>query len=172
MQVVKTIEFDYGHRVPNHESKCYSPHGHRGRVQVVVQGDLIEEHGNSQQGMVIDFSYLKEGLMDVVDGTFDHAFVVWSGDEFCNLLRHWNNPKSGERPFKIVVVDYIPTAENLAAHIFNMLRDYYAEKYGDRISVTAVHFFETPTSIATAYKADADKRQFNIIGDLRDAQNQ
>lgn len=27
----RRLEFDAGHRVPLHESKCKNPHGHRGR---------------------------------------------------------------------------------------------------------------------------------------------
>ena len=60
MEVVKKIEIDYGHRIPNHKSKCFSPHGHRGVVEVCLSGGVISDKGNSSEGMVIDFSDIKD----------------------------------------------------------------------------------------------------------------
>jgi len=74
MIVEKEIGIDYGHRVPNHESKCFSPHGHRGRVIAVIEGDLIEEEGDSQQGM--DSTVLHKAIDDgniVYPLTFDYG---------------------------------------------------------------------------------------------------
>ena len=161
MIVEKEIGIDYGHRVPNHESKCFSPHGHRGRVIAVIEGDLIEEEGGSQQGMVIDFSHIKKGLMEVADDTFDHAFVVYMGDEFAHIMREWNN--SHDKQFKLVQVNYIPTAENLAAHIFQMLDRYLKNVFPLEIKLSKIKFYETPNSVAIATREDASKRELKIV---------
>jgi 6-pyruvoyltetrahydropterin/6-carboxytetrahydropterin synthase len=40
-EVTKIVEWDMGHRVPNHKSKCRNPHGHRYRLEVTIGGPLI-----------------------------------------------------------------------------------------------------------------------------------
>lgn len=152
MIVKKEIGIDYGHRVPNHESKCFSPHGHRGVVIATIEGPMIEKEGDSQQGMVIDFSHIKQGLMNIVDGTFDHAFVVYDQDPFADMLKSWST--LSPRTFKVVRVNYVPTAENLAAHIFQMMDRYLRNVFPPDVVLTSIEFRETPTSIAIATRAD------------------
>jgi 6-pyruvoyltetrahydropterin/6-carboxytetrahydropterin synthase len=46
---------------------------------------------------------------------------------------------------KIIVVDYVPTAENLAAHMFNMLRRAIRAHYGKEvIDLVELTLYETP----------------------------
>ena len=164
MEIMRKIEFDYGHRIPNHKSKCYSPLGHRGMVELYVEGNVIEEEGDHQEGMVIDFTALKSALMECVDGTFDHAFIVYEGDDFKHLLQGWEkdwqkNNTEDRRPFKVAVVNYVPTAENIACHIFRLIDSYIT---GSGLSVTKVIFWETPNNFATAYYPDAHSREFHV----------
>ncbi len=144
MEVVKKIEIDYGHRVPNHESKCFSPHGHRGVVEVCLEGDIVQKEGDPAEGMVIDFGDIKKGLVEVVDQTFDHAFVVYEKDQLVGHLQScaWLLG----REFKLVIVPYVPTAENMANHIFELLLEYYKDKFGDHLRLAWVKFYETPNS--------------------------
>ena len=59
MEVVKIIQWDMGHRVMNHRSICKGLHGHRYKAEVSIKGDLINIKGASEEGMVIDFSDIK-----------------------------------------------------------------------------------------------------------------
>ena len=61
-KISKEIEFDAGHRVPKHDGKCRSPHGHRYRVRVTCKGYVIEDPNSSDNGMLVDFGRLK-GIM-------------------------------------------------------------------------------------------------------------
>src|SRR5690606_39195677 len=111
-RVTKEIEFDTGHRVPLHESKCRNPHGHRYKVKANVVGPL--KSAGSESGMVVDFGYIKRLLTTDVHDRFDHAFVVQSTDtDLCAFLLDstWN----------VVLVDFAPTAENMAAAIYRDL---------------------------------------------------
>ncbi|CAB4169562.1 COG0720 6-pyruvoyl-tetrahydropterin synthase [uncultured Caudovirales phage] len=141
--VSKEIEFDAGHRVTFHDSKCRHPHGHRYRVRVLVSGAVIDDSLEaSDSGMVIDFSDIKRLLTERVHDVYDHAFIVWNRDllmlkAFAPLI---------EKDFRIVIVDFIPTAENLAASIFDDL-DITFESLG--LTLDRVDVFETPTSVAS-----------------------
>ena len=55
MLITKCLEIDMGHRVPNHKSKCATPHGHRYKIEVGVDDKVIDTKGVSDEGMVIDF---------------------------------------------------------------------------------------------------------------------
>ena len=60
MQVVKIIQWDMGHRVMNHRSICKGLHGHRYKAEICIQGDIVNVDGASEEGMVVDFSDIKE----------------------------------------------------------------------------------------------------------------
>ena len=143
--VSKEIEFDAGHRVPNHRSKCRNPHGHRYRVQAVVEGPLGDEPGTSDEGMVVDFSDLKAALMKLHD-QFDHGFIVFNGDrDLLNVFVH------APGDWKLVIVDYVPTAENIARFAYDFVD---ALMPWPECKLVRVNVWETPTSIAS-YGRDA-----------------
>lgn len=77
--ITREIGIDAGHRVPDHRSKCKSPHGHRYRVQLEVSG-LVQGSG-AENGMVKDFSILKQVMMEYIDEPFDHAFIISQYDK-------------------------------------------------------------------------------------------
>ena len=107
--VTRHVELDAGHRVPDHDSKCRNPHGHRYRVEVSVTGDVIDERGNAQDGMVLDFGKLALALAVVVHDPVDHGFLVAEYDtEMLNALDSLTYAK-------IILLDFPPTAERLAA---------------------------------------------------------
>ncbi len=74
--VHREIGIDCGHRVPDHASKCRSPHGHRYRIITTCAGEVLNQPGANEHGMVIDFGTIKRLMMDILDAVFDHAFVV------------------------------------------------------------------------------------------------
>jgi 6-pyruvoyltetrahydropterin/6-carboxytetrahydropterin synthase len=146
--VSKEIEFDAGHRVPNHSSKCRNPHGHRYRVRVSISGDLVTEPGSSSEGMLADFGDLKQLLMDRVHDVYDHGFVIYAGDEIMKrvfAVAAKDAREMAELEFKVIVVPWIPTAENFARSIYNDVAIHVA-KMG--FKVYQVEVFETPTSRA------------------------
>src|SRR3989304_1419800 len=136
--VSKEIEFDAGHRVPNHKSKCHNPHGHRYKVQAVVEGPLGEETGSSDEGMVVDFSDLKALLTEIHD-VVDHGFIIYDGD---NEL--WNRLNGSG--WKLIDVPFVPTAENIARWCYEYVT-YRLNWPG--CSLVRVNVWETPTSVAT-----------------------
>jgi len=138
------VETDTGHRVPNHKSKCRHLHGHRYRFEAEIEGDVVTEKGVSEEGMLMDFSDISDILMIHIHDVVDHAFVVYSGDEkTVNLL----NGMGDEH--RTVIVDFIPTAENLAKWAYEQVQPHISTAYGNRLKLVAMHVRETPKTIAT-----------------------
>jgi len=141
VEISKEIEFDAGHRVPFHASKCRNPHGHRYRLRASCSGAIVEEEGRPDSGMLVDFSVLKELLTTVVHDAWDHAMVVWDHDhELLDALEGHG--------WRVVPVPLIPTAENIAVMAWDMLAPGIAEHTGNELTLTRVTVWETPTSVA------------------------
>ena len=138
------VETDTGHRVPNHKSKCRHMHGHRYRFEAEISGDVVMEAGVSEEGMLMDFSDVSSILMEHVHDVVDHAFVVYSGDAEARAALALMGPEH-----RTVVVDFIPTAENLAKWAFEQVAPHVQSVYGNRLRLVAMHCRETPKSVAT-----------------------
>jgi 6-pyruvoyltetrahydropterin/6-carboxytetrahydropterin synthase len=127
-KVTKIIEFCYGHRLLNYSGKCRHLHGHNARIEVDIE--LASLDG---RGMVQDFSDIKRTLKEWVDATLDHRMVLCKDDPLAPVLR--------ERNEVFVTMDENPTAENISRMI-------YREARARGIPVSAVRFWETPSSCA------------------------
>lgn len=142
MLITKEIEIDMAHRVPNHKSKCQNLHGHRYKIEVGVDDKIIDTAGASDEGMVIDFSDLKEIMMTYIDAVYDHNSVFYQNDELAKQIVATITGKQNRTP---LLVDFIPTAENLAKHWFEVIEKPLQER---GIKIKHVKIWETPTSTA------------------------
>ena len=142
MKIGKVIQWDMGHRVLNHRSVCKGLHGHRYKAEICVEGDLVEKKDASEEGMVIDFADIKKTAQKFIQEELDHAFMVWEKD--IELLEFFKNSK-GNKP---VIVPFTPTAENVAAYIFNQLKDKFTDVFKTGLHLQSVKLWETPSSYA------------------------
>ncbi|AKQ59929.1 6-carboxytetrahydropterin synthase QueD [Bordetella hinzii] len=138
ISVTRRLEFDAGHRIPDHRSQCRNLHGHRYVLEITLTGDVVQTPGQSDTGMVMDFSDIKHIAKTHVVDVWDHAFLVYEGD---TAVRDLLATLPGH---KTVVLDRIPTAENLAAIIFDQLAPHYQDAYGHHLRLARVRLFETP----------------------------
>jgi len=138
MQITRRLEFDAGHRIPNHASQCRHLHGHRYAIEITLSGDIITVEGVSEQGMVMDYSEVKRIAKEELVDAWDHAFLVYRNDrevlDFLNSLAD----------HKTVVLDVPPTAENLAMVAFRQLDNAYRDTYGNHLRLERVRIYETP----------------------------
>ena len=138
MQITRRLEFDAGHRIPDHQSQCRHLHGHRYAIEITLSGEIILQSGDPANGMVMDFSEVKALAKQHLVNQWDHSFLVYSGDtpvvEFLRTLPG----------HKTVVLDCIPTAENLAEIAFRILDAVYRNTYGNHLRLERVRLFETP----------------------------
>ena len=144
MQITTRLEFDAGHRIPNHKSQCRNLHGHRYSLEITLSGDIIAAETASENGMVMDFSDVKAIARKNVVDVWDHAFLVYKNDlEVLNFLNTLANHKT-------VIFPTVPTAENMAAEAFKILKAQYQDIYGNHLKLERVRLYETPNSWADA----------------------
>ncbi|QDX80772.1 6-carboxytetrahydropterin synthase QueD [Denitratisoma sp. DHT3] len=138
MQITRRLEFDAGHRIPNHRSQCRHLHGHRYVLEVTLSGDVMQQAGSPEEGMVMDFSDVKAIAKAHLVDLWDHAFLAYRHDKavvefLASLPDH-----------KTVLLDAIPTAENLAKQAFSILAPLYRDNYGNRLRLERIRIYETP----------------------------
>ena len=110
IEAVRIVKFDAGHRVVNHESKCASLHGHEYKAHIYAQADSLDDIGR-----VIDFSVIKEKIGDWIDLWWDHTLLIYKLDPNLKHLQLCEAYKP------IFVTEWNPTAENMAAHLLNVV---------------------------------------------------
>lgn len=138
VKITRLLEFDAGHRVMNHESKCATLHGHRYKIELVAEAEQLDDIGR-----IIDFSVLKEKIGTWIDREWDHNVIVFNKDaETLNALR--SIPRKKE-PF---VSEWNPTAENMADYLLKTVCP--AELSGTGVTITRVVVWETPNCHAEA----------------------
>ncbi len=140
--ISKEVEFDAGHRVPSHGSKCRNPHGHRYRVRVMCSGAIVDDPGAPDDGMLVDFGDLKVLMTTLVHDVLDHSFICHEGDALLYVLR------DADESWNVVAFPYVPTAENIARWCWDQLDGPLVERFRDGLQLVEVAVWETPTSVA------------------------
>ena len=150
MFITRRLEFDAGHRIPDHKSQCRHLHGHRYTLEITLSGSVIDKSGDAANGMVMDFSQVKDLAKQHLVDAWDHAFLAFAGDkavvDFLNSLPD----------HKTVILDRVPTAENLARIAFECLDAVYRDTYGNQLQLDQVRLYETPNCWADARRAQLD----------------
>lgn len=118
--VVKQFKFEAAHRLPDYNGPCSRLHGHTYKLEVGFNNRI-----DTQTGMVIDFSKIKEMIKTHIVDVLDHTYMNYCTDvpDFPYLL---------------------PTAENMVEWMVNLLSDnvqFPAE-------LVFVRLWETDTSYA------------------------
>ena len=144
--ITKEVQWDMGHRVPFHKSKCRHPHGHRYRLEMGISGRIVAEMGNPEMGMIVDYGHMKQMLMGVVHDPLDHGFMVWEGDTVMMPLVKSTRVNHG---WNWIVVPFQPTAEEISRWLFLQLNERVSAIYGEDVWLTHVSLWETPSSVAT-----------------------
>lgn len=138
LTITRKLEFDAGHRIPDHKSQCRNLHGHRYTLEITLVGAVIEEEGSSDNGMIMDFSDIKALAKQHLVDVWDHAFIVYEKD---TAVRTFLETIPGH---KTVVIDRIPTVENLAQTAFNILSAAYQDRFGTGLHLQKLVLHETP----------------------------
>jgi 6-pyruvoyltetrahydropterin/6-carboxytetrahydropterin synthase len=149
MRITRRLEFDAGHRIPDHASQCRHLHGHRYAIEITLSGDIIDAAGKAVNGMVMDFGDVKAIANTHVVDKWDHAFLVYRKD---TLIADFLAAIPGH---KTVIFDHVPTAENLAREAFRILDPLYQSSYGNHLRLERIRLYETPNCWADALRTDA-----------------
>lgn len=73
--VAKRFDFHASHRLPHHEGQCRRLHGHTYGLEVAVTGPVETEVGTSSEGMVLDFSGLKDLYKMLIEPFVEHQHL-------------------------------------------------------------------------------------------------
>jgi 6-pyruvoyltetrahydropterin/6-carboxytetrahydropterin synthase len=136
--ITRKLEFDAGHRIPDHRSQCRNLHGHRYVLEITLAGEVSRESGASDNGMVMDFADVKALANEHLVSVWDHAFLVYEGD---TAVRDFLETMPDH---KTVVFDRVPTVENLAAAAFDKLSHVFDARYGRDLRLVRLRLYETP----------------------------
>lgn len=156
MRISKQIEWDMGHRITNHKSKCRNVHGHRYKAQICIEGNIVNTKNAPDEGMVLDFSDLKKLATKFIHNVLDHGFMVWDKDK---MLIEFFKKNSDQ---KYIAVPFVPTAEKISEWIFIQLVNHVKDKYGTGIKLYSVKLWETPTSFVEYTQSDYEKTKGKI----------
>jgi 6-pyruvoyltetrahydropterin/6-carboxytetrahydropterin synthase len=145
MEITRRLEFDAGHRIPNHEGHCRHIHGHRYVIEVTLLGDILNHQGYADDGMVLDFGDIKKLTNELIVSKWDHAFLVAREDEsLVNFLDSIPDHKT-------VILEVIPTVENLAQTAFSILEPVFKNNFSGRLNLSRLRLYETPNCWADVY---------------------
>lgn len=132
--------FDSAHFLADYEGKCKNIHGHRWRVVVEVMSLVLQDE-KQLKGMVVDFAKLKQDIKEEVD-YLDHALLIEK-----NSLKITTLQALREEGFRIIELDFRPTAELFARYFYNKM-----VKKGYQMKRATI--YETPNNCAS-YEEDS-----------------
>ena len=144
-----------GHRVHGHEGKCALLHGHNYRIHFTCEAEA-NSHMLDKVGRVLDFSAIKVLLCQWLEDYWDHRFLAWDKDLLMLSLGNGPDPfdlGSGAKLWEmltesIVWVPFNPTAENMAAHLLEVVGP--QQLVGTNVRLVRVTVDETRKCSATA----------------------
>ena len=126
--ITKEVYFCYGHRLMNHSGKCRHLHGHSVKASISIQQQQLND-----QGMVCDFSDIRDCVEVYIDQFLDHNFLLHKDDPIIPMLAANNE--------RFMPLDEHPTAEVLSKMIYR-----YVKQSG--FNVTQVVLWETASAYA------------------------
>lgn len=144
IRVTKRFHFEMAHTLYEYDGLCRNIHGHSYNLEVTLIGEPRKEPNHPKDGMVMDFGDLKRIVKSEIVNRFDHALMVNSliPESQLELLK-----KTTDR---IIVVDFQPTSENIAAFIAEILQQQLPED----VTLFSIRLFETVTSFAEWFASD------------------
>jgi len=144
IRVTKEFTFEMAHVLWNYDGPCRNVHGHSYRLFVTLSGVPADDPENPKNGMVIDFTDLKNIVKREIVSVFDHAVVVSS--KFDKEKTELFTKMFGNT----VLVDYQPTCENLVSDFASRIKSLLPT----RVNLHSLKLYETATSFAEWYASD------------------
>ena len=93
----------------NHPGKCRNLHGHSVKASISIQQEQLND-----QGMICDFSDIRDCVEEYIDQHLDHNFLLHKNDPIIPMLKENNE--------RFLALDEHPTAEVLSKMIYQHLK--------------------------------------------------
>jgi 6-pyruvoyltetrahydropterin/6-carboxytetrahydropterin synthase len=144
IRVTREFTFEMSHVLTNYDGPCKNVHGHSYRLYVTLSGVPVNNKANPKNGMVIDFTELKNIVLKNIVDKFDHSVVISSESDPVKI-------EMMSKTFgNTVVVDYQPTCENLVADFAEKLK----KKLPGKVVLHSLKLYETAKSYAEWFADD------------------
>ena len=138
IRLTKSFDFEMAHALDGHDGKCKNIHGHSYKLKVTIKGIPLNDVKSPKNGMLIDFTELKELVNRNICDVFDHALVLKDDSKILSLVK--------DQPhLKIIRVPYPPTCEYLLIDFVARIRDQFppgVELHALRLEETASSYGE------------------------------
>jgi 6-pyruvoyltetrahydropterin/6-carboxytetrahydropterin synthase len=138
----KEFKFEMAHALVGHNGPCKNIHGHSYKLKVTVKGKVKNGTEDSDEGMVVDFTVIKDIVKRIIVDEYDHSLVLW---DKMNI-----NQTQFEFMNKLILVPFNPTCENLLLSFAKMI----AVDLPSHIELDYLHLRETPDSFAEWHQSD------------------
>ncbi|MEI7554036.1 6-carboxytetrahydropterin synthase [Candidatus Chlorohelix sp.] len=89
--ITKIFRFESAHKLEYHQGKCAQLHGHSYKLEVSLCNSIKEAPGQSDYGMVMDFSDLSRIVKEAVIARLDHKELGEATGVYATAehLVHW-----------------------------------------------------------------------------------
>jgi len=144
IRVSREFTFEMAHALKSYDGPCRNVHGHSYRLFVTLAGTPLDDDKNPKNGMVIDFTDLRDIVLKEIVNQFDHSVVVsndYDAEKMEMMKKTFGNT---------VVVDYEPTCENLVADFARRLKC----KIPPGARLHSLKLYETAKSFAEWFAGD------------------
>jgi len=144
IRVTKEFKFEMAHALWNYDGPCRNVHGHSYRLFVTLSGVPLDEPENPKNGMVIDFTDLKNIVKKEIVNVFDHAVAVsrrFDTEKMEMFTKMFGNT---------VLVDYQPTCENLVSDFAGRI----SRRLPSGVNLHSLKLYETASSFAEWHASD------------------
>jgi 6-pyruvoyltetrahydropterin/6-carboxytetrahydropterin synthase len=138
IRVTKDFNFEMGHALDFHNGKCKHLHGHTYHLSVTILGEPNSDSNQTDSGMVMDFTDLKQIVKSNIIDLYDHSMVLHKDSKYLTNVDSWPNKE------RLHLKYFQPTCENLLHEFVEILQPYFK----DDIILVKVLLQETTTSYA------------------------
>lgn len=144
IRVTREFSFEMAHVLKGYDGPCRNVHGHSYRLFVTITGKPVNDNTSPRNGMVLDFTDLKEIVVHSIVERFDHSVVISS--DFAAEKRKMMADAFGNA----VIVDYQPTCENLVTDFAGRIKS----ELPAGINLYSLRLCETAKSYAEWFATD------------------
>jgi len=144
IRVTREFSFEMAHVLKGYDGPCRNVHGHSYRLFVTITGKPVNDNTSPRNGMVLDFTDLKEIVVHTIIERFDHSVVISS--DFAAEKKKMMADAFGNA----VIVDYQPTCENLVTDIAGRIKS----ELPAGINLYSLRLCETAKSYAEWFATD------------------
>lgn len=142
IRITKEFKFEMAHALVGHNGPCRNIHGHSYQLKVSVKGKVKNGTEDPDEGMVVDFTIIKNIVENLIVKEYDHSLVLWDKMNIDTAQFDFMN--------KLILVPFNPTCENLLVYYADIIK----KDLPNDLELTYLLLRETPNSYAEWFSED------------------